>query len=492
VRIAGEPAPKEKTILCFVSEEHYRMLPDTGNRSWVVLCHDAASFSPAGEGENAIVYTDAAAFEKGFLLAVSLLAQEQNLSRGLGTIMAMIMNDDGTQQVVDAVAELFDSPAALVDRESNVIAYSESRPLPKSTMREELEQGHLNTQSYSEMVGASGGRKDLPEPVRFAVRGTRGGVICYVTNVYIGSTFVGSLLLFTDERGLSQMEVEYLSRITNILAIEMKKNGVYTRSMTNYISYVLANLLDDPKSSEQADVRERLAAHGVKLKRYLHVLLIDASGDRRSSTELNLIAHRIQDVIAGTVYLVRISKVICLMSSNSPSLEKDTLEKLESLARDAQVKIGVSGTFEDAAETSERVTQAQHALKTGERLLPTTLVCQFEELGLYDLVYRVSSDLPISSYEYRPLLVLREYDRVNNTQLLKTLVCYLLMPRDTSLVCERLGIHRNTLYYRLKKIQEVMGVDVDAGPVVTKIFLTLVMLRCSGSLRDWPFDSEGM
>lgn len=484
LRLSNEPLPEEQTILYFLDEGRYRQIEDSGNRSWVVLCSDPTSFSPSDEGENVLVYGSEADFEKAYLDSVSLLAQEQNLSRGLGTIMAMIMNDDGTQQVIDAIAELFDSPAALVDHESNVLAYSESRTLPPSLMGDELRQGHLRTRSYTEMVGAGGGQQNPPEPVRFAVRGTRGSVICYVTNVYLGSASVGSLLLFTDERGLSQMAVDYLSRITNVLSIEMRKNGVYTKSKANYISYILADTLDNPEDTSHDEVAERLHSYGIKLRRYLHVLLVDAGRVRRSSTELNILAHRIQDIVDGTIYLVRNSAIICLVSQGEPAFKKKDLDKLTELAFDAEVSIGVSDVFEDVAEMSEHLTQAEHSIDVGERLQPASSVFEFEKLDLYDFVSRVPSDLPVGFYEYRPLLALREYDRANGTQLLETLVLYLEMPRDTALVCEKLGVHRNTLYYRLKKINEIMGVDVDNGLVITKTFLTLAMLRCNGRLRD--------
>ena len=57
------------------------------------------------------------------------------------------------------------------------------------------------------------------------------------------------------------------------------------------------------------------------------------------------------------------------------------------------------------------------------------------------------------------LIKLKEYDAVNGTELYKTLVTYILNERNTVATSSELYVGRSTLFYRLRKIKEITGLD---------------------------------
>ena len=59
------------------------------------------------------------------------------------------------------------------------------------------------------------------------------------------------------------------------------------------------------------------------------------------------------------------------------------------------------------------------------------------------------------------LMTLRDYDRENHTQLLKTLYCYLACGLNATAAAEALYIHRNTLYQRLGKIETLITSNLN-------------------------------
>ena len=58
-----------------------------------------------------------------------------------------------------------------------------------------------------------------------------------------------------------------------------------------------------------------------------------------------------------------------------------------------------------------------------------------------------------------PLLELQQHDRQG--QLQKTIEAYLLLNCDPVKTCQELHIHRNTLRYRLEKINELTSIDIN-------------------------------
>ena len=59
------------------------------------------------------------------------------------------------------------------------------------------------------------------------------------------------------------------------------------------------------------------------------------------------------------------------------------------------------------------------------------------------------------------IYLLKQYDNDNKAELYETLYQYLLNERNLVKTAEALSIHRNSLLYRIKKIKELIEVDID-------------------------------
>lgn len=72
-------------------------------------------------------------------------------------------------------------------------------------------------------------------------------------------------------------------------------------------------------------------------------------------------------------------------------------------------------------------------------------------------------------------MTLYEYDREHDTEYIRTLFEYIRQPKKP-LTAEKLFIHRNTLDYRLKKIQELVGFRWDDGETLARMFYSIMIL----------------
>ncbi|MGH3273847.1 MAG: PucR family transcriptional regulator, partial [Streptosporangiaceae bacterium] len=66
--------------------------------------------------------------------------------------------------------------------------------------------------------------------------------------------------------------------------------------------------------------------------------------------------------------------------------------------------------------------------------------------------------------------------RDNDQALLRTLDCYLRYSGATSAICAELYIHRNTLAYRVRKLEDLLGVDLQDGQVRATLMLAVRVL----------------
>ena len=94
-------------------------------------------------------------------------------------------------------------------------------------------------------------------------------------------------------------------------------------------------------------------------------------------------------------------------------------------------------------------------------LFPAGRLYFFEELGIYALLFNIEDISAFELFYNRELGKLIEHDKLNGSQLCKTLEVYFEKNKIIGKTADALYIHRNTLRYRLDKIQSLLGKDFD-------------------------------
>ncbi|HHX51187.1 MAG TPA: hypothetical protein GX711_07095, partial [Clostridia bacterium] len=127
------------------------------------------------------------------------------------------------------------------------------------------------------------------------------------------------------------------------------------------------------------------------------------------------------------------------------------------------VRIGVGELCENVNSISRGYHTAREALLIGSKILDDHEPAFFLDLEAYRLLYDFKDSNGIRHFYQRTFAKLLEYDEETGNELTKTLETYLLCGYAKNKTASRLHIHRNSLNYRLKKIEEIMGQSLDEG-----------------------------
>ena len=69
------------------------------------------------------------------------------------------------------------------------------------------------------------------------------------------------------------------------------------------------------------------------------------------------------------------------------------------------------------------------------------------------------------------------HDQAEGTQLAQTLDAYLRCANNAQAAARMLGVHKNTMYARLERIQQLFDVDLESGETCFSLALGLRMRR---------------
>ena len=153
-------------------------------------------------------------------------------------------------------------------------------------------------------------------------------------------------------------------------------------------------------------------------------------------------------------------------------LERRLREYLEVEKRDVVLVSGLAGPADNLNDWPLIYQQAIQAMKLGDRLGMKRLV-EFDSLGVYQLLTQLDDNPTVQEFSGRIIGPLAEYDARHRSNLVNTIAAYFEHHGNISQTAESLFIHRNTLLYRLERIRDLTGHDLDQADMRLALHLAL-------------------
>lgn len=140
-------------------------------------------------------------------------------------------------------------------------------------------------------------------------------------------------------------------------------------------------------------------------------------------------------------------------SENNLKIANKSIDELNHILPGLKIYIGLGNVGSGPIGIRKSLHQAEQALKfgiiTGENCIFT-----YEQMGINKLLFAVPQDV-LQSFYQNYILVLKNHDDDHNTTLVHDLEVFLQYNGNFGLAAKSLFIHRNTLIYRMKKVEEL-------------------------------------
>jgi sugar diacid utilization regulator len=284
----------------------------------------------------------------------------------------------------------------------------------------------------------------------------------------------------------------HLRMVTTLLALEVERTRAPERAgeaaVGSFVKAVLDGQIDDRR-----DLIARGKELGVDLENGGSVLavrilpLVPAEGDWQARA-LTVVARGARGAAVGSLAALRGEHLAVVVPGADDALghraAQAVLRSLDDAMPGFAVVAGRSRVAVDPMDLHRAAAEALLASNVAhpDERDPESRVLSFEDTGAYRLLLPAMSDDPaeLERFYSDTIAPLVAYDEQYGTELVLTLEAFLANDGSMAATYKQLFTHRHTIRYRLERVKELSGLDVNSTDGRERLGLGLKAMRVLG------------
>ena len=399
-----------------------------------------------------------------------------------------VLKGKSLQELVTSLSSLIDHPVIMVDSELTLLIYEVPADSP---VKAPLIDHFHRSQGYLELADC------YPRQVLDKIVKKKNPVyhrncgpenLDFLFPIVASGTFYGVLIVPGLDRELNQAKTVALEAASVAIALDtLKEREIREARRKDELDFFNELLLGNLKSRENIVAQAKqlgldidgphcliLTELNKESAGYRH-MVEDSGGSTRENLERKLqrqlktaldmegVQNIMTEALGSILVLLRLPDKWTAEERvhNSKQLMKRIQKTVQSRMEEVPVCMAMGRIYDDIERISASYLQAWETLDIGKKLLPPDFAVDFTEMEAYHLVKRFMVSSSAANLYQRIYGELLQYDREKGGELVRTLETYIECNYSRTLTAQKLHIHRNSLNYRLQKINELLGRHVD-------------------------------
>jgi sugar diacid utilization regulator len=312
--------------------------------------------------------------------------------------------------------------------------------------------------------GAGAGQRGLPRGIagdrllrdalehRRPLR-TEGGWLALARTRY---DILGVLVLIDPDERADDQALMALEHAATVLAMELAHLQALAETELRLRRDIVEDLL---ASADERSIVMRAHALDYDLRRPHRVVVVTVDDPIDVDRLFRAVRRAAFETGAGSLLVGRADAVVLLTHTDVPW---PTLQAaVDRALGGAPCRIGVGGPCLHPGDFPRSHREARFALRLAHVADGAARAQCFDDLGVFRLFGGVADPVDLEKLVQTWLSKLLEYDREHGYRLVPTLSAYLEFGGSHKQTAEAVVIHRSTLKYRLQRIREISGHDLD-------------------------------
>lgn len=159
------------------------------------------------------------------------------------------------------------------------------------------------------------------------------------------------------------------------------------------------------------------------------------------------------------------------------SVFKNMISHISSTYPQSNCNIGIGLPVSEISRLKRSYEQAAECIAYASKQKLNHQVLEYNQLGLYQLFSSLNDTNMLEEFVQNQLGNLIAYDKNNHTQLIESLYAYLNNNCNLLHTADALYTHRNTIKYRLARIEEITGCNLEDASVKLNFHVALYLQK---------------
>lgn len=255
--------------------------------------------------------------------------------------------------------------------------------------------------------------------------------------------------------------MEYLCEHIADCYIHTYRQHAETDAFSSFRPFFLEVL--NGKTFPEADMEKHLRRIGWGKSGRFMLLKLTAKGYGSSVPTLTYTCSQLESILSDCCAVQDGIFIYCAVNLSSPASIEQLETTLPVFLRENLFQAGISCIFKEFSSVRTYLKEADLALFLGQEKNPNSWIHNFSDCRLDYMLHQLQAEIPIRDLCHPAFTSLLSYDREHpGADLFETLHQYTLHMFNASDTARQLFIHRTTFFYRLRKIQELIPVDLES------------------------------
>lgn len=387
------------------------------------------------------------------------------------------LDGEELERLTDRASQYLGSPLVVVSPTSSIIAHSVALTPPDETWLHAVERGYITLEFVATLASWDKHKDPGARYERITVRINDRRRRFYKLTFH--TQLLGYLNVTELDEHFDQVSEEDYHFVAQLIAKE-----VYARLKREDFSRkardedFLQELLHG-SFVNRGHFIDRMRLSGFDPSAQYRVLCIELGDFLSYNADEDTFKRELLDLLPGSTMVVSDQVLVILAADRLflPERSAAMLRKLDSYLRSQKLFCGISDTTSDLYYFSAYRDQALSAARYRRYLIDQTLTYTFyDEVKVYDILQQIPRS-ELIHYCSRQVYEIYQYDTAQHTDYITTLLAYLKANRSVKSTAAYLHVHRNTVNYRIARIRELFGLDLDSFSTAHQILLSCQMIR---------------
>lgn len=394
-------------------------------------------------------------------------------------LINVMLNGGGLKEIATAIHESIDGNTVAIkeyiigtsvifcddNKKTNIKDIVEAENIKRIHIQKQYSHEKTPSKSTNILEGVKTNRRNIP---------------IYSENIEYGCVYI-----WEDKRALSDIELIVIEAATPIIALAIHKKITILEEESNNNTEFLDNLFSGKEDDFEKAI-ERTPYFDFDINNRYSVIAISINDTDQYSKHITDYSNSIQQLkfkLLSNIQRIskkegysvissfRTSGIVVLFSSSIDNEIKNVnwdiknfcykiLNYAEHEKYNDFIYIGIGRNYDKPQKIAESYKEAYRAISYQNNILNDRIV-YYDDLGIYRILFFECLQPELNEFYLEMLESLVKYDKNKKTDLILTLKKYFEFEGNLKEISEKMFIHYNTVVYRMQRIKEILGVNLN-------------------------------